>query len=120
MMEPVGTPPVCVEVVITAESAEWLADFTSALLEDRITACADVAPVRTTYRRDGKVVDTVRSRAHLHTRAALVTEILDRTEREHPDEVTSVVVLRLLDGNPDYLQWIVRETAATAHLVHTR
>jgi periplasmic divalent cation tolerance protein len=120
MFEPVGTPPVCVEVVITAESTEWLAGFTHTLLEDRITACADVVPVRTTYRRDGKIVDTTRSRANLHTRAALVPEILDRTEREHPDEITSVVVLRLLDGNPDYLQWVVRETADTAHLVHTR
>lgn len=120
MIEPVGTPPVCVEVVITTESAEWLTEFTHALLEDRITACADVAPVRTTYRQDGKIVDTTRSRASLHTRAALVAEVIDRVDRGRPDEITSVVVLRLLDGNPDYLQWVVRETADTAHLVHTR
>jgi periplasmic divalent cation tolerance protein len=120
MFEPVGSPPVCVEVVITTESVEWLTEFTHALLEDRITACADVAPVRTTYRRDGEVVDATRSRASLHTRAALVPEILDRADRSRPDEITSVVVLRLLDGNPDYLQWVVRETADTAHLVHAR
>jgi len=52
MTEPVE----CVEVVITAESAEWLADFTRSLVEDRLVACGhNSAPIRSVYRGEGRV-----------------------------------------------------------------
>ena len=121
MIEPIGTPPVCAEVVVTAENVDWLAGFTRALVEDRLAACADsIDPVRTTLRRDGKVVDVSRARTILHTRAALVPEIIDRVGRDDPEEIPGLVARRLLDGHPAYLRWIERETDGAAHLVHAR
>jgi periplasmic divalent cation tolerance protein len=107
----IGAPPVCVEVVITAKDAEWLADLIRALVVDRLAACGQITdPFRTIYRRDGKVQDEPQARAALHTQTSLVSDIVDRIDRDHPGSVTNVVPMQLVEGNDEYLRWIVHET----------
>jgi len=78
-------------------------------------ACGhNIAPIRAIYRWDGRVHDDVQARVGLHTRASLVRDIITRTERDHTDDVPCVIAFPILDGNPDYLQWIVDETTAPA------
>lgn len=56
MTEPAPEQLECVEVVITADSAEWLADFTRSLVEDRLVACGhNITPIRAIYRWEGKI-----------------------------------------------------------------
>jgi periplasmic divalent cation tolerance protein len=80
MTEPPPTEELeCVKVMITAESAEWLADFTRQLVEDRLVACGhNIVPVRATYRWEGKVYDDAQARVGLHTRASLAPGIVAR------------------------------------------
>jgi hypothetical protein len=47
----------------------------------------------------------------LHTRATLVDDVVARVDGDRPDAVPFVVVTQLIDGHPDYLQWIIYETA---------
>jgi periplasmic divalent cation tolerance protein len=78
----------CVEVVITAEDADWLAGFTRSLVEDRLAACGHhIAAIRAIYRWDGAVHDDAQARIALHTRATLVPEIVARADRDHADDV---------------------------------
>ncbi len=112
MYQPIGTLPVCVEVVITAADSAWLADLTHALVDDRIVACGHtITPIRATYRRDDGICDEDQTRVSLHTRATLVDDIVARVDGDRPDAVPSVVATQLTDGHPDYLQWIIHETA---------
>jgi periplasmic divalent cation tolerance protein len=105
----------CVEVVITAESAEWLADFTRQLVEDRLVACGhNIAPIRAIYRWEGKVYDETQARVGLHTRASLVPAIVARADRNHPDNVPCVIALPIAGGHEAYLQWIYVETDAAS------
>lgn len=47
MTEPAPEQLECLEIVITAESAGWLASFTRSLVEDRLAACGhNISPVR--------------------------------------------------------------------------
>jgi periplasmic divalent cation tolerance protein len=63
----------CVEVVITAEDADWLASWTRQLVDDRLVACGHhISGIRAIYRWDGKVHDDPQARVALHTRAELV------------------------------------------------
>jgi periplasmic divalent cation tolerance protein len=112
MTEPKAEQLECVEVVITAESAEWLADFTRKLVEDRLVACGhNIAPIRAIYRWEGKVYDESQARVGLHTRASLVSEIVARARREHADDVPCVIAMPITSGNRDYLHWVYAETA---------
>ena len=110
MTEPASEDLECVEVVITAESVEWLADFTRQLVEDRLVAGGHVAPMRAIYRWDGKVHDEPQARVGLHTRASLVPEIVARANRDHADEVPCVIAFPVVAGHRGYLRWIYNET----------
>lgn len=112
MTEPAPEELECVEVVITAESAEWLADFTRQLVEDRLVACGhNIVPIRAIYHWEGKVHDETQARVGLHTRASLVSTIVERADRDHSDDVPCVIAMPITNGNPKYLSWVYTETA---------
>jgi periplasmic divalent cation tolerance protein len=105
------TEPIC-EVIIIADDGDWLINFTRSLVQDRLVACGQqIAPIRASYRWDGEIQDAQEIRVALHTRASLVPAIVDRTRREHPYEVPCVLALPVQAGNPDYLEWVIEETA---------
>jgi periplasmic divalent cation tolerance protein len=121
MFDPIGSPPTCVEVVVTARDAGRLAAFTRSLVEDGLVACGQtVAPVQVLSVKDGDVRDETRARVALHTRHTLVSDVVARVERDDGDDVPSVVAMRLIDGSTDYLQWIVHQTAGAQHGVGAR
>jgi len=101
------------EVVITAPDPEWLVELTRKLVTDRLCASGhNFAPIRSIYRWQGQVYDRTEGRAALRTRRSLLPRIIERTKRDHPYEVPSIVAVPILDGGPDYLRWILEETAA--------
>lgn len=99
------------EVIITASSADWLADFTRTLVDARLAACGqNIATTRSIYRWQDSIEDEQEARVALHTRTALVPAIVERVNAGHPYDVACVIALPILAGNPDYLAWIERET----------
>jgi periplasmic divalent cation tolerance protein len=101
----------CCEVVVTAGDADWLAGFTHRLVSDRLAACGHVLErIRSVYRWEGAIQDETEARVALHTRAALVPEIVARAEAEHPYDVPCVLALPVTAGNPAYLDWVRAET----------
>jgi periplasmic divalent cation tolerance protein len=105
------TEPV-VEMVITADDAVWLQEFTRSLVEDRLAACGQlISPIRSIYRWDDAVQEDAEVRVALHTRRSLVPAIIERTRAEHSYEVPCVLALPVENGNPDYLAWVVASTS---------
>jgi periplasmic divalent cation tolerance protein len=103
------------EVVITAPDADWLADFTRRLVDDRLCASGhNIAPIRSIYRWKGTTHDEGEARVALHTRTELLPAIIDRANAEHPYEVPCVIATPVIAGNPTYIQWILDETDARA------
>lgn len=99
------------EVVVTGPDAGWLAGYTRTLVEERLAACGhQVGPIRSVYRWEGAVQDEAEARVALHTRRALVPEVVARTRELHPYDVPCVIALPLVGGNPDYLRWLAEET----------
>jgi periplasmic divalent cation tolerance protein len=99
------------EVVITAPDPQWLLDLTRQLVTEGL--CASVhnfAPVRSIYRWKGEVHERTEGRASLHTKVSLVDAIVARVKEAHPYEVPGISARPITTGNPDYLQWIARET----------
>src|SRR4051812_20651598 len=98
------------EVVITAPDEGWLLAFTRQLVDEGLCASGHHIPIRSVYRWRGDIYDRPETRVALHTRRSLVHRIVERTEREHPYEVSCVVATTVVDGNPAYLQWVLAET----------
>ncbi len=106
-----GERPPCCEVIVTGPDVSWLADFTRALVRDRLAACGHLSErIRSIYRWQGDIHDEQDARLALHTRTSLVASIVDRARHEHPYEVPCVIALPILDGNPYYLAWILDNT----------
>ena len=106
----------CCEVVVTAADADWLAGYTRTLVEERLAACGhQVAAIRSVYRWEGAVHDEPEARVALHTRRSLVPAVVARTAELHPYDVPCVIALPVVDGNPEYLRWVVAETREPEH-----
>ena len=113
MLQPALAAPVYAEVVVTADSAEVLTKLAHALVEERLVAYAyDISSVQAVYRKDGEVQEETQARVGLHTRATLVSEIVDRLDQDHPGDIRSVVATQLIPGRSDYLQWVADRTTA--------
>ena len=99
------------EVVVTAADADWLAEFTRTLVDERLVACGHVIPaIRSVYRWRDAVHDEGEARVGLHTRRSLVPAIVARTRQLHGYDVPCVIALPLVGGNPAYLEWLAAET----------
>ena len=104
------TEDVC-EVIITGPDPAWLANFTRQLVEDRLAACGHtISTIRSIYRWDDAIQDEPEARVALHTRRSLVGAITERTRQEHPYDVPCVIALAVVDGDPDYIAWVLDGT----------
>src|SRR5664280_943604 len=107
----VRTDDIC-EVIITAPDADWLAQFTTDLVLERLAACGhNITPIRSIYRWQGEIYDVGEARVALHTRTSLVDRIVAKTNREHPYEVPCVIATAVFAGNPAYVKWVIDETS---------
>jgi periplasmic divalent cation tolerance protein len=99
------------DVSITAESAEWLAEFTRSIVNDRLAACGNIVPsIRSIYRWEGAVEDDAEALVVLHTRQSLVPAIIERANREHPYDIPQVLAVPVIDANPAYRDWVLTST----------
>ena len=104
-------PQACVVLVTTGSEAE-AETIATALLEERLAACANIlSPVRSVYRWQGKIVDDREWLLVIKTRAERFAAVEARVRALHSYEVPEVIGLPLLAGSADYLDWIVTETA---------
>ncbi|MGI8752413.1 MAG: divalent-cation tolerance protein CutA [Acidimicrobiales bacterium] len=95
------------EIRITAPDPEWLVAHTRRLVSDGLVACGQhETTVRSIYRWQGSIEDDTEARVALHTQRRHVPEIIRRTTDAHPDDVPGIIVVPVVDGQPDYLQWV--------------
>lgn len=101
------------DITVTAPDADWLVDLTHQLVEQRLVACGNVIPgVRSTYRWAGQIEQADEAVVLLHTRVALVPQVIAAVEAQHPYTTPQVVALPVLAANPAYHQWVLDSTAA--------
>ena len=111
-MQPALAAPVYVEVVVTAADNDVLAKAIDTLVEERLAAYGYMTPpIQAVYHQEGEVRTETHARAILHTPATLVSDIVDRLDRDHPGDMRSVVATQLVDGRSNYLRWVAHETA---------
>jgi len=95
-----------VVVLITAPSAEEAERLGRALLDERLAACVNTAPVRSAYWWQGRIEEAAEVLLVVKTLDRLVEPLVARVRALHSYTVPEVVALPVLAGNPDYLRWI--------------
>jgi periplasmic divalent cation tolerance protein len=97
-------------VALTTVPADFDARLLArALIDARLVACVTVLPgVRSIYSWEGVLEDSGEQQLVLKTTRDRLEALWPALRRRHPYDVPEFVVLRVTDGNPDYLAWVER------------
>jgi len=94
-------------VYITCASPEEANAIGKSLVEERLAACANIIPGMTSwYRWNDKIENGEETILILKSSAELADEVIRRVKELHSYEVPCIVFLPILEGNPDYLEWM--------------
>jgi periplasmic divalent cation tolerance protein len=98
-------------VLMTAPDETSALALARALVEARLAACGNVVPGLTSvYRWQGRVESSAEALVILKTSRDRVEDLLERATELHPYDVPELLVLRVEDGHPSYLRWVLDET----------
>ena len=99
-----------VVLVPTASEAEAVR-IARTIVEERLAAAANIVPgIRSFYRWQGEVEDTLEALVIAKTRRERVAQLIERIEELHSYEVPGIIALPALQGLPAYLEWIAAST----------
>jgi periplasmic divalent cation tolerance protein len=102
-----------VAVLTTAPSAEVADQIGTALVEERLAACANlVHGVSSIFRWNGEVHREAETLVVLKTTASRLGDLRRRLLELHPYELPEVITLDIRDGHPPYLDWVRAEVQA--------
>jgi periplasmic divalent cation tolerance protein len=102
-----------VVVFVTAGSAEEGRRIGRALVEQELAACVNVtSPVRSLYHWKGQIADDEEVLLVIKTSRALFDRLRREVEKLHSYQVPEVLCLPVIDGSPNYLNWLAESIAA--------
>ncbi|WP_207478948.1 divalent-cation tolerance protein CutA [Arenibaculum pallidiluteum] len=102
-------------IYVTAPSEEVATSIARPVVEEGLAACANILRgMRSIYRWQGRIEEAEETVLILKTRAALFDALAARVRDLHPYECPCIVALPLAAGTPDYLRWILGETAPSS------
>ncbi|MBU0701042.1 divalent-cation tolerance protein CutA [bacterium] len=95
-----------VVVLITAPKAE-AKEMAMTLVQEKLAACANIIDiVSSVYWWEGKIQNDEESLLILKTKQDMVDALIARTKQIHSYTVPEIIVLPIIKGNQDYLNWI--------------
>ena len=104
-----------VVLLSTCNSSEEARQVARALVEKRLAACVQVSGAMTSvYRWRGKIEEADEYWVVIKTSRALVDAVRMELEKLHSYEVPELVALPIVDGSPNYLNWLNTELQAPA------
>ncbi len=98
-------------VLTTVGSRDEGERIASVLVEERLAACVNAMPVRSTYRWQGVVERAEEVLLVVKTRRGLVSRVVERIRALHSYQLPEVVAVPIIAGSRQYLAWVGVETA---------
>lgn len=104
-----------VVVFVTCGSAEEAERIARTLVEERLAACVNISSLlRSLYHWEGKVCDEAEVLLVIKTARDLFDRVRRTVERLHSYQVPEIICLPVIDGAPNYLNWLGAELAGAA------
>ena len=100
-------------VLTTCSSLEEARKLARRLMERRLAACVSIAPgVESIYRWKGKIEESSEVAVTIKSRRDLFTDLAAELRKAHSYETPEILAVPVVDGSPDYLEWLDQELAA--------
>jgi periplasmic divalent cation tolerance protein len=100
----------CYQVSTTLGSEAEASRLASALVEERLAACAQViGPVRSVYHWKGDVTQATEWLCTAKTIEARLSALLQRIRALHSYELPEILATPIVAGDPGYLDWLRQE-----------
>ena len=94
-------------VLVTFKNIEEARTVTQQLLKKRLVACCNlISSVESSFWWEGKIQRERETLAMIKTKKTKFDSVLREVKAKHSYQVPEILVLPVLKGNPDYLQWI--------------
>jgi periplasmic divalent cation tolerance protein len=94
-------------ILSTCANEEDAARLARALVEARVAACVNIVPsVRSFYRWKGAVEDSAECLLVIKSSRSLLDALRSVLEKAHPYELPELIALPIVDGAPNYLNWL--------------
>ena len=110
-INPLLPPSMDLVVLVTAprEEAEKIA---RRVLERRVAACVNLAPVKSMYWWEGKIEEGEESLLVIKTTTDRLNDLVKEVRAAHPYQVPEIIALPVVGGHKPYLEWVEREAHA--------
>ncbi len=94
-------------VISTFPNAETAEQIANELIDAKLAACVNILPaIKSIYRWQGKVENAVETIAFLKTTTRHLPDLKAKLRASHPYDVPEIICLPIVDGLPEYLQWV--------------
>ncbi|HEV8015895.1 MAG TPA: divalent-cation tolerance protein CutA [Stellaceae bacterium] len=98
-------------VYVTAADAEEAKKLGRVLVEEQLAACANILPGATSiFRWQGKLEEASEAVLILKTTEQKLERLIARAKALHSYDCPCIEALPVVEGNRDFLEWVVRET----------
>lgn len=105
--EPGGDPDQVVVVLSNAPDVQLAKRIAHMLVEEHLAACVNLgAPSLSMYMWEGKLEGAEEVPLQMKTTRGRLSALVDRLRELHPYEVPEVLVLPVLGGSTDYMEWV--------------
>jgi periplasmic divalent cation tolerance protein len=100
-------------VYVTAADAAEAERIGRVVVTERLAACANAwGGMRSFYWWEGRVQDSAEAVLILKTTHERLAPLIARIKALHSYDCPCIEALPVADGNPEFLAWVARETAA--------
>lgn len=83
------------------------------LVADKFAACANIIPaIESIYRWQGKIEQGNETLVLFKTTDARSAAFQEKLKSLHPYEVPEIICLRVAEGSPEYLGWVIDSSAS--------
>ena len=98
-------------VVFITTSTEKAEELARGLVESRLAGCVNIVDkVKSIYWWKGMVKDDSESLLIVKTSTKKVEMLIKEVKQTHGYDIPEVISLAVAEGNPDYLDWLDKET----------
>jgi periplasmic divalent cation tolerance protein len=98
-------------VYVTASDVEEAKTIGRRLVEEQLAACANILPGATSiFRWQGKLEEASEAVLILKTTEQKLETLIERAKALHSYDCPCIEALPVVEGNRDFLEWVVRET----------